>query len=133
MATRAGGFPDSQGTTFTYSGQSFACTNVKKKVNGAGSDNKIDVSTLDLASGAKRVFQDAPLLDDPNKGVLAIVSISFLGMTEPVMDTLGVISCAKLGISGNARCTSYELEAAVGEVLKGTAEFSIESADAAAA
>jgi hypothetical protein len=119
--------PDSQGTTFSFAGQEFAATNVKKKVSGSSGTDKVDVSTLALASGAKRVFQDAPLLDDPNKGVAAVVTVSFLGLEEPPTDKPYAIGCATLGISGTAKCTSYEAEAAVGEVLKGTAEFAIEA------
>jgi hypothetical protein len=64
---------------------------------------------------------------------LAIVSISFLGLEEPPTDKAYPIECAALGISGTARCTSYEVEAAVGEVLKGTAEFAIDDPELLAA
>jgi len=119
--------PDSQGTVFTFNGNDFGATNIKKKVSGSSVGDKVDVSTLKLPSGSKRVFQDAPLLDDPNKGVAAIVSVSFLGLEEPPTDKAYAITCATLGITGTARCTSYEVEAAVGEVLKGTAEFAIDA------
>lgn len=121
-------FPDSQGTTFTFNGNEFKCTNIKKAVAGSSAGDKVDVSTLDLASGSKRVYQDSPLLDDPNKGVAAVVSVSFLGLEEPATDKAYAIACATLGITGQARCTKYEVEAAVGEVLKGTAEFAIDAA-----
>ncbi len=121
-------FPDSQGTTFTFNGAEFKCTNIKKAVSGSSAGDKVDVSTLDLASGSKRVFQDAPLLDDPNKGVAAVVTVTFLGLEEPPTDKAYPIACATLGISGNARCTKYDAEAAVGEVLKGTAEFAVDAA-----
>lgn len=118
---------DSQGTTFSFDGQEFQATNVKKKVSGSSAADKIDVSTLVLPSGSKRVYQDPPLKDDPNKGVLAVVTVSFFGLEEPDTTDPCPIACATLGISGMARCTSYEAEAAVGEVLKGTAEFAIEA------
>jgi hypothetical protein len=123
---------DSQGTTFTFAGQEFGCTNIKKKVNGSSATDKIDVSTTSLPSGSKRVYQDPPLIEDPNKGVAAIVTVSFLGLEEPPTDKAYPIECATLGISGTARCTSYEVEAAVGEVLKGTAEFAIDAPETVA-
>jgi hypothetical protein len=126
-------YEDSQGITFTFAGQEFGCTNIKKKVNGSSTDDKIDVSTTDIPSGSKRLYQDPPLIDDPNKGVLAIVSISFLGLEEPPTDKAYPIECAGLGISGTARCASYEVEAAVGDVIKGTAEFAIDDPELLAA
>jgi Holliday junction resolvasome RuvABC endonuclease subunit len=120
-------FPDSQGTTFTFNGNEFSCTNIKKAVSGSSGTDKIDVSTLKLPSGAKREYQDPPLLDDPNKGVLAVISVSFLGLEEPATDKAYAIACNTLGITGKARCTKYEVEAAVGEVLKGTAEFAVDA------
>lgn len=119
-------YEDSQGIIFTFAGQEFGCTNIKKKVEGFSTADKLDVSTTDIPSGSKRLYQDPPLIDDPNKGVLGIVSISFLGLQEPPIDKAYPIECAGLGISGTARCTSYEVEAAVGDVIKGTAEFAIE-------
>ena len=56
-------FTDSQDTTLTYNGTQYYCTSIVRNTEGAGdvTDQRIDVSTLDLASGSCRVYQH-PLL-----------------------------------------------------------------------
>lgn len=119
---------DSQGTIFTFDGVVFEATSVKKKKSGPDTEgNQIDVSTVNQASGTKRVYQDAPLIDDTTKGTDAVITVSFLGLEEPDTTEPHPISCYKLNISGEAWCTEYEVESNVGDVLKGTASFRIKS------
>lgn len=126
--------PDSQGTIFIYDGVTFEATNVKKKKSGPDTEgNKIDVSTVNQASGTKRVYQDAPLVEDSTKGTEATITVSFLGLTEPDTTEPHSITCVKLNVSGMAWCTEYEVEAAVGDVLKGTASFRIEAPETTSA
>lgn len=125
-------FTSAQGTTFSFDGDEYQCTNIRVAVanseggGGGGSNNKIDVSTLDLADGSARVFQDPPLLD-PNspaadeEGNQTTVTISFFGSTQPAAGTTGTLATA--GISGEFKCTQSELEYAVGDIVKGTATF----------
>ncbi len=119
---------DSQGTIFTFDGQVFEATSVKKKKSGPDTTgNQIDVSTVNQASGTKRVYQDAPLIDDTTKGTEAVITVAFLGLEEPDTTAPHPISCEKLNISGEAWCTEYEVESNVGDVLKGTASFRIKA------
>ena len=74
--------PSSQGTTFTFGGVTFAGTNIKVKKTGKGYDQRVDVSTLDLADGADKVYEDPPLFDYGSEGRKIEISLSFLGDDE---------------------------------------------------
>ena len=122
-------FASAQGTEFSFGGSSFSCTNIKVSTansEGGGGTNKIDVSTLDLADGAERVFQDPPLVD-PNApvsdedGNQTTVTISFLGASGPTVGAKETLSTT--GLSGLFKCTQAEIEYAVGDIVKGTATF----------
>ena len=109
---------DSQGTTFIFNSVTFTATNIQQSFTGL---TQIDVSDLSIASGASRVFQASPLSDSGGSEI----SVDFLGLEAPDMTVKHAITCATLGVSGNAICKSYNVTAAVGEVLKGSATFSM--------
>lgn len=123
-------FTSAQGTSFSFDGDTYYCTNIKVSVQnsegGGGTNNKIDVSTLDLADGSFRVFQDPPLLD-PNSpaadedGNQTTVTISYIGTTQPAAGTTATLTTASA--SGDFKCTQSELEYAVGDFVKGSATF----------
>lgn len=120
-------FASAQGTTFTFDGNEYQCTNIRVAVAGSGGANgQIDVSTLDLADGSERVYQDPPLVDPNNpasdeNGNQTTVTISFFGSAQPVVNTTATLVTA--GVSGDFKCTQSELEYAVGDIVKGTATF----------
>lgn len=119
-------FPTAQGTTFEFDGDEYLCTNIKVADQSSdGGGQGIDVSTLDLAEGANRVYQDPPLVD-PNAptavgGVETTVTISFMGSTKPTAGTTATLTTT--AASGTFRCTQSEIEYAVGDMVKGTATF----------
>lgn len=119
-------FTTAQGTTFTFDGDTFNCTNIKVATQQAGGNNQIDISTLDLAEGSERVYQDPPLVD-PNNPVTDIdgnqttITISFFGTTAPLAGTTATLVTA--GVSASYKCTQSEVEYAVGDIVKGTATF----------
>lgn len=117
--------PSSQGTTFTFGGVEFSATNVKVKKTGKGYDQDVDVSTLSLASGADKVYEAPALYDYGPAGRSIEISLSYLGDDEPNTENELTLVCAKFGLNNPARCTEFELEAAVGEKIKGTATFVI--------
>lgn len=117
--------PSSQGTTFTFGGVEFSATNVKVKKTGKGYDQDVDVSTLALADGADKVYEAPALYDYGPAGRSVEISLSYLGDDEPNTETEATLVCAKFGLNDQARCTEFELEAAVGEKIKGTATFVI--------
>lgn len=104
---------DSQGTTFTFGSIEFVAKNVKVKRAQAA----IDVTPLSAASGSMREYQPAPLKDGD------VITCEYFGDTAPPLNAVAAIACANLGISGNAICEDFELTAAVGELLMGTATF----------
>lgn len=116
---------DSQGTTFSFGSVTFAATNIKVKKTGKGYDQDVDVSTLDLASGADKVYESPALYDYGPAGRAIEISLSYLGDDEPDRENELTLTCAKFGLADTARCTEFEIEAAVGEKLKGTASFVI--------
>lgn len=115
----------SQGTTFAFGGISFAGTNIKVKVTGKGYDQRVDVSTLDLEDGADKIYEDPPLFDYGSEGRKIEISLSYLGDDQPNTEDELQLECARFGLSSLARCTEFELEAAVGEKIKGSATFVI--------
>jgi hypothetical protein len=105
----------SQGTTFSFNSVEFTARNVKVKRSRA----YIDVTPLSAAAGSTRVLQASPLVDGDE------ISCEYWGTTAPTRGTAAAITCATLGISGNAVCEEFELTAAVGELIVGTATFKL--------
>lgn len=130
-------FTDSQDTTLTYNGTQYYCTSIVRNAEGAGdlTDQKIDVSTLDLASGSCRVYQEPPLIDCGAGGAngTRTFQVDFYGTDEPELNsslTL-VITQTQSGspveiYNGNATCTSASSTWATGEVVTGSATFSVD-------
>lgn len=104
---------DSQGTTFTFNSVEFVAKNVKVK----RSRPTIDTTPLSQAAGTMRLLQAAPLADNDE------ITCEYMGTTAPARGTKAAISCAALGISGQAFCEDFELTAAVGELIMGNATF----------
>lgn len=108
-----------QGTSF--SGLPSGLTNVKIAKSGqdpTSGSNRLDASTLDLAVGSDRVYVDG--LPDAGagsvSGITTTVTAQFFG-TAPTAGTTTTIQ----GIA--CKCTSVEVEYAVGELVKGTATY----------
>ena len=133
-------FTDSQDTTLTYNGTQYYCTSIVRNTEGAGdvTDQRVDVSTLDLASGSCRVYQNPVLVDCGAGGAngTRTFQVDFYGTEEPPLNeslTL-VISQAGVGdagadveiFNGNATCTSASNTWATGEVVTGSATFAVD-------
>lgn len=106
---------DSQGTTFSFNSVDFVAKNVKVKRSRA----TVDVTPLSAAAGSTRVLQASPLADGD------VITCEYWGTTAPARGTKAAISCSTLGVTGNAFCEDFELTAAVGELIVGTASFKI--------
>ena len=126
-------FTDSQDTTLTYAGATYACTSIVRNAEGGGdvTDQKIDVSTLDLESGECRLYQSPPLIDcgAGGSGGTRSYQIDFFGTQEPVLNTSSdlLISQGDATIfTGKATCTSCSTTWATGEVVSGSATFSVD-------
>jgi hypothetical protein len=106
---------DSQGTTFTFGGATFTAKNVKVKRTAS----YVDVTPLSATAGSTRVLQVAPLYEGDQ------ITCEYFGTTAPSRGTSATIACSTLGISGSAVCEDFELTAAVGELIMGTATFKL--------
>lgn len=133
-----GVFESSQGTTFTFAGASYKCLDIqisdsapepKDASDPTEGGNKVDVSTLDLASGSYRCYQTAPLLEpteatDPDTGeaiVTTTVTITFRGASRPPCGVEDTLSTS--GAGGTYKCTESSVTRRVGEFVEGSATF----------
>jgi hypothetical protein len=111
--------------TFKFSGVEFLLTSISfnKKVS------ETDVSTLQTKHGAFRTYRPAPLRDGDE------LSIEFYGMEFPQMtatgalafsfDNSGTNSALVSALPTVALCTSCSLQAAAGDLIKGSATMRI--------
>lgn len=118
-------YESAQGLTFTFSGKEFMLTSLSfnKKVN------EIDVASLKTPYGSWRSYRPAPLRDGDE------LSIEFYGMDVPQMTATGALTWSMDGSGSNsalisslptvALCTSCDLKAASGELIKGSATMRI--------
>jgi hypothetical protein len=124
---------DSQGSTVTFNGITFKATKVSVTYGGgaatSSSNSQIDVSHLGLASGSDKEYQAPPLAEvqsSSGAGVIATISMDFLDLQKPVLNVTQAIDLgAKLAIKGTAKCTEYNLDASVNDVIRGSAKFDL--------
>ena len=113
----------SQGHTWT--GLPSGLTNVKVQYSAPDvSARKVDASTLDLTDGAYKVYVNAPLIDAgpaATEGVTVTISVSYLTDTPPTSGSTASITVG--GHSATFLCVKADVEYAVGELVKGTAEY----------
>ena len=118
-------YESAQGLSFVFSGKTFNLTSVSfsKKVS------EIDVSSLSTKHGDYRSYRAAPLRDGDE------LQIEFYGMDFPQMTATGALTWTVDGSGTNsalistlptiALCTSSQLQAAAGELIKGSATLRI--------
>lgn len=118
-------YESAQGLSFVFSGKTFLLTSISfnKKVS------EVDVSDLKSSHGSFRSYRPAPLRDGDE------LSIEFYGMDFPQMTATGVLSWSMDNTGSNsalisslptvALCTSSQLQAAAGELIKGSATLRI--------
>lgn len=104
---------DSQGTTFTFGGLTFVAKNLKVKA----SKNTFDTTPLSSSAGV-RTYQGGPLLDTE-------ITCEYWGSVAPSTGQRLAIACSLNNVSGFAVCESFELTAAVGELIVGNATFKV--------
>jgi hypothetical protein len=124
---------DSQGSTVTFNAVTFKTTKISVVYGGGGaattSTQQIDVSHMGIASGGNKEYQSPPLGEVASAsgvGVLATITMDFLDLQSPQLNVEHPIDLgAKLAIKGTAKCTEYTLDAAVNDVLRGSAKFDL--------
>jgi hypothetical protein len=113
MPTTSTTVADSQGTTFTFDGNTFAAKHLKVKT----SKGIFDTTPLSASAG-NRTYQGSSLKD-------VEISCEYWGSTAPTVGTVAAITSSMAGISGNAICDSFELTATVGELIVGNMTLKI--------
>lgn len=118
-------YESAQGIGFSFSGATFTLTSVSfnKKVS------EVDVSGLNTKNGEYRSYRPSPLREGDE------LSVEFYGMSFPQMTATGTIAWTVDGSGSNSAlisslptiglCTSSQLQAAAGELIKGSATFRI--------
>lgn len=112
-------YENAQGLTFTFSGTTFLLTSASfnKKVS------EIDITSLNTAEGRYRSYRLSPIKEGDE------MQIEFFGISLPQQTATGAISVSGGGFSlpsnapTAALCTSADIKAAAGELIKGSATF----------
>lgn len=118
-------YESAQGLSFTFSGKTFLLTSISFNKQVA----EVDVTDLKTPHGSFRSYRPAPVRDGDE------LQIEFFGMDFPQMTATGVLSWSMDGTGTNsalisalptvALCTSSQLQAAAGELIKGSATLRI--------
>jgi len=116
-------FESSQGLSFAFSGRTYTLTSI----SFSKSVSEVDVSTLATRQGEFRTYRPSPLREGDE------LSIEFFGMEVPqqtataqivfTFDGSGSNAGLTTGIPTVALCTSAQVQAAAGELIKGSATF----------
>jgi hypothetical protein len=116
-------YESSQGIKFTFSGVTYTAQSISssKKVS------EIDVTSLETPNGEYRQYRAAPIREGDE------LKVDFVGLTIPQQTATGSISWTIDGTGSNAGftaglptaalCTSADITAQVGELIKGSATF----------
>lgn len=116
-------YESSQGLSFTFSGKPYTLTSI----SFSKSVSEVDVSTLATKHGEYRSYRPSPLREGDE------LSVEFFGMEVPQQTATGQIAFTFDGSGSNAGftagiptvalCTSAQVQAAAGELIKGSATF----------
>lgn len=111
-------FQSSQGTTFTWDGDTFKCVDISYETS-APARELMDMSTLDLADDAEMVMVSAPLKprQDPKKFSITYKSEG----TEIEAGTEATLTCG--GKTGTYFCTAGSVSLKTNSYVEGTATF----------
>lgn len=118
-------YESAQGLSFTFSGKPFTLTSISFSKNVS----EVDVSGLNTKYGEYRSYRAAPLREGDE------LQIEFFGIDYPQQTATGALTWSMDGSGSNsalisalptiALCTSASLQAAAGELVKGSATFRI--------
>lgn len=133
----------SQGTTFTFAGVVYTVTSVSVNYGGAGRDQRQRVSAAFLGSDPEspepffELWQPDPAGVGRLSGVAGqstattaathTVEIEFLGVSPPPFNAVGSLAIAgPFSVAfGQATCQSSIVRLAVGDMVRGSASFSV--------
>lgn len=109
----------SQGNAYGIPGATKVAIKTTRSSKPGDSKSKLDASTLEIATGGDRVYEDG--LEDPGQtdsedGIVTTATVDFLG-EGPALGS--VISFDGV----DCKCTEREISNDAGELVKGTAMF----------
>jgi hypothetical protein len=120
-------YESSQGIAFKFSNEDFLLTSISISRGAA----EVDTSDLKLPYGSQRSYRISPLRDGPE------LSVEFFGLKLPQQTATGAIVWTVDGSGSNAAftsglptaalCTSAQIQAAAGELIRGSATFRLTS------
>lgn len=107
----------SQGVSFP--GVSGATKVSIKKTRNKPGDNKLDSSTLAIAHGGTRTYENGLTDNGPGNtgGIVVTAAVEFLSSTKPTAGSIVTYDGVSL------KCTDSELTDSAGELKKGTANY----------
>lgn len=106
----------SQGNAYGITGAT-KVTIKKTRSSGAG-DNKLDASTLALAHGSARVYEDGlPDNGSGGTGIVVTAAVEFIGSTKPAVGSTGTFG----GVT--CKCIDSEISNEAGALVKGVANY----------
>ena len=109
----------SQGNAYGIAGATKV--SIKKARASNPSDNKLDASTLSIAHGGERVYEDGLVDNGPqgatNGGIVTTATVEFLG--EPSMSAGDI----KAFDGVNCKCIDVETTNEAGALVKGVANY----------
>lgn len=107
----------SQGVSFP--GVTGATKVTIKRSRGSAGNNKLDSSTLAIAHGGNRTYENGLTDNGPNGGggIVTTAAVEFLASTKPAVGS--IVSYDDVDL----KCVDSELTDSVGELKKGTANY----------
>lgn len=135
----------SQGTYFSFAGSSYTATRItvsegdggnSGSSSGGSSSQRQRVSIATLASDPNGYEPFIPIwLPDPasigdstpgGAERTKSVEVDYIGQTQPTAGTVGTVSISgRISFSGQATCTGSSLTASVGDIVRGSASFTV--------
>ena len=113
-------------TTFTFGSITLSCTDITfdesaPETNAA--DERVDVTTLDVANGGERVYAPLPITEPKDNTLTATktINVAFIGSVQPAAGVTAVVTTN--GATGNYKCTKSTITRKVGQYIEGTASF----------
>jgi hypothetical protein len=113
-------FISAQGTTFTWKGANYLCTDISDDMSAPGRE-RVEMTTLEMADGSEARMVLGPIKPkrDPEKFSISYKAVT--GTAEIVGGDEGTL--AAVGGSGTYRCTKATTIRKTKSYVEGTAEF----------
>jgi len=121
---------DNSGTTVSFAGQEYKCTDLTWSKTDITATDEIDTSTLDQAAGETVNTQPRPLVGNTGGDTGWSLTFNYFGNT-PIEDGSSgpVVVSGNVQITGNGTCTDSSITATRNEVITGSATIRLDRPD----